>query len=393
VIQGIKVDFRASSVSSLRSPRLCGEIFTVPGVLREVVKMEAKELALDVILYRTHKTFIAFMLCAAIIWGFTGCGEDSIEQTGLTGTVLPLEISATVEAMQDDAVVAIAGLDQEGNYEFLNLAEGEYELVVKADGYMLHSQSVQVVEGQITEMDEITLEQEKALSGTVIVTGKVTEVWSDQPVRDAFVLVEYKDDTESFTYTKKDGSFAMSVESDLMHTMTIAKTGYEPWKTYVLDSDTVEINLAKIGLEPGNAAPNFTLPRLDGGKMSLRDTRGNVVVIGFCTLFFDPCLTVAQFAQELHEKYESRGLVILSIDTQKTDDIDAIKKLRDEHGLTYEILLDPNRIVASIYKNVVMPHVIVLNRQGIITLKGEGYNPRDEEKLEGHILYLLDSTS
>ncbi len=355
--------------------------------------MEAKEPAPDVTLYETHKTFIVFMLCAAIIWGFAGCGEDSVEQTGLTGTVLPLEISATVEAMKDDVVIAIAGLDPEGNYEFLNMTEGEYDLVVKADGYMPHSRSVQVVEGQITEVDEITLEQEQALSGTVIVTGKVTEVWINEPIRDAFVLVEYKDDTESFTYTKKDGSFAMSVEIDLMHTMTIAKTGYEPWKTYVLNSDTVEINLPKVGLEPGNAAPNFTLPRLDGGKMSLKDTRGNVVVIGFCTLFFDPCLTVAQFAQELHEKYESRGLVILSIDTQKTDDIEAIKKLRDEHGLTYEILLDPNRIVASMYKNVVMPHVIVLNRRGIITLKGEGYNTGDEEKLEGHILYLLDSPS
>ncbi len=354
--------------------------------------MKAEEPTPDSIF--THKVFYYTpLLCAAIIWGFVGCGEDSVEQTGLRGTVLPLEISAAVEAMQDDAVVATAGLDPEGNYEFLNLAEGEYELVVKADGYVPYSQSVQVIEGQITELDEITLEQEQAPSGTVIVTGKVTEVWTNEPIRDAFVLVEYKDGSESFSYTRRDGSFAMSVEVDLMHTMTISKTGYEPWKTYVLDSDTIEINLPKIGLEPGNAAPNFTLPRLDGGIMSLRDTRGSVVVIGFCTLFFAPCLTVAQFAQELHEKYESRGLVILSIDTQKTDDIEAIKKLRDEHGLTYEILLDPNRIVASMYKNVVMPHVIVLNRRGIITLKGEGYNTGDEEKLEGHILYLLDSPS
>lgn len=355
--------------------------------------MEAKEPAPDVILYETHKILAVFLLCASIIWGSAGCGEESVEQTGLTGTVLPLEISATVEVMQDDAVVATAGLDPGGNYEFLNMVEGDYELIVKADGYTPQSQSVQVVEGQITEVGEITLEQEQPLSGTVIVTGKVTEVWINEPIRDAFVLVEYRDDTESFTYTRKDGSFAMSVEIDLMHTMTIAKTGYEPWKTYVLDSDTVEINLPKIGLEPGNAAPNFTLPRLDGGKMSLKDTRGSVVIIGFCPLSFGPCITVAQFAQELHEKYESRGLVILSIDTQKTDDIDAIKKLRDEQGLTYEILLDPNRIVASMYNNVVMPHVIVLNRQGIITLKGEGHNPGDEEKLEGHILYLLDSPS
>jgi peroxiredoxin len=387
--RGIKGDFRASSVSSLRSPRLCGEIFCSASPLREVVEMKLEESTPDLIL--THKAFCTLLLCAAIIWGFAGCGEDSVEQTGLTGTVLPLKTSATVEAVQDDAVVAIAGLDPEGNYEFLNLAEGEYEVVVKADGYMPYSQSVQVVEGQITEVEEITLEQEQAISGTVIVAGKVTQAWTNQPIRDAFVLVEYKDDTESFAYTRKDGSFAMSIQSDLMHTMTISKTGYESWKTYVLDSETVEINLAKIGLEVGNAAPNFTLPRLDGGKMRLRDTRGNVVAMGFCTLSFDPCITTAQLAQELHEKYESRGLVVLSINTQKTDDIEAIKKLRDEHGLTYEILLDPNRIVASIYRNMLMPNVIVLDRRGIIVLKGEGYNPGDEEILEGHILSLLGS--
>ena len=84
--------------------------------------MEAKEPAPDVILYKIHKTFTVFMLCASIIWGFVGCGEESVEQTGIAGTVLPLEISATVEAMQDDSVVAIAGLDPEGNYEFLNMA-------------------------------------------------------------------------------------------------------------------------------------------------------------------------------------------------------------------------------------------------------------------------------
>ena len=67
-------------------------------------------------------------------------------------------------------------------------------------------------------------------------------------------------------------------------------------------------------IEPGSAAPDFTLPDQDGQKVSLADFRGRTVVLVFYPADFSPTCTdqLSVYQQRLAE-FEERGVQLLGI--------------------------------------------------------------------------------
>ncbi len=61
-------------------------------------------------------------------------------------------------------------------------------------------------------------------------------------------------------------------------------------------------------IEPGSAAPDFTLPDQDGNKVSLADFRGRTVVLVFYPADFSPvCTDQLNVYQEVLPQIEERG--------------------------------------------------------------------------------------
>jgi thiol-disulfide isomerase/thioredoxin len=362
--------------------------------------MKRKESAPGSIHDRFFKTTTVLLLCA-IMSAFAGCDEEEVEPqpTGIMGTVFPLGIGATVKIMRSGSVLASVDVDSEGGYMVLDMAEGEYNLMLLADGYMSYSQPITVTEEQITEVEEIMLKEVKKLPGTVTITGKVTDSKTSEPIADALVECGL-DDTKTFTYTKKDGSFAISIQPDLVSNITISKTGYESSEIPTADVDTVEVSLTELpgsvpppsgamGLNVGDVAPDFTLPKLDGGTMSLHDTRGKVVLIDFWATWCGPCKAAIPHVQKLYEKHKSKGFVVLGVDVWEREGKDVVKKFRDDYGLTYDILLDTDGTVPDLYQVRGIPSAWLLDRNGIIVWSKLGFGPGGEVELEKQILAAL----
>ncbi len=55
---------------------------------------------------------------------------------------------------------------------------------------------------------------------------------------------------------------------------------YEHFRTKHLAQDT-QRTLTKHGVQPGELAPNFELPRADGGTLRLSDLRGRPILLHF----------------------------------------------------------------------------------------------------------------
>jgi peroxiredoxin Q/BCP len=98
-------------------------------------------------------------------------------------------------------------------------------------------------------------------------------------------------------------------------------------------------------LQPGDTAPDFTLPDADGKPVSLADLRGRRVIVYFYPAASTPgCTTEAcDFRDNLGELNDA-GVDVLGI---SPDAPAKLAKFRDAEGLTFPLLSDPDKQVLT----------------------------------------------
>jgi peroxiredoxin Q/BCP len=100
-------------------------------------------------------------------------------------------------------------------------------------------------------------------------------------------------------------------------------------------------------LEPGDIAPDFTLPDADGKPVSLSDYRGRRVIVYFYPAAMTPgCTTQACDFRDNLAVLDSRDYVVLGISPDKPA---KLAKFREQQSLTFPLLSDPERRVLDAY--------------------------------------------
>jgi thioredoxin-dependent peroxiredoxin len=96
-------------------------------------------------------------------------------------------------------------------------------------------------------------------------------------------------------------------------------------------------------LEPGQLAPDFTLPSQDGEEVSLSGLRGRPVVVYFYPKDGTPgCTTQACGIRDQWSEFEEAGAEVLGI---SPDDVDSHERFAAEHDLPHTLLADPEKRV------------------------------------------------
>jgi peroxiredoxin Q/BCP len=99
--------------------------------------------------------------------------------------------------------------------------------------------------------------------------------------------------------------------------------------------------------EPGDVAPDFTLPDQHGEQVSLSGLHGKTVV-----LYFYPkantsgCTTQACGIRDHRADYDRAGAVVLGV---SPDPVKPIAAFDDKHGLGFPLLSDEDHAVAEAY--------------------------------------------
>lgn len=100
-------------------------------------------------------------------------------------------------------------------------------------------------------------------------------------------------------------------------------------------------------IEPGDPAPDFTLPDQDGRAVKLSDLRGRPVVVYFYPKADTPgCTTQACGVRDHLADYSKAGAVVLGI---SPDTVAKVKKFHDKQGLNFALLADEGHAVAETY--------------------------------------------
>ena len=100
-------------------------------------------------------------------------------------------------------------------------------------------------------------------------------------------------------------------------------------------------------LEPGEPAPDFTLPDVDGNKVSLSSFRGERVIIYFYPAAMTPgCTKQACDFRDSLASLAAAGYTVLGI---SPDNQAKLAKFRDKEGLNFPLLSDTDRDVLQAY--------------------------------------------
>jgi peroxiredoxin Q/BCP len=100
-------------------------------------------------------------------------------------------------------------------------------------------------------------------------------------------------------------------------------------------------------IEPGQAAPDFTLPDQDGNAVALSQLRGKTVVLYFYPKADTPgCTTQACGVRDHAAEYDAAGAVVLGV---SRDSVPRLRAFADKHGLAFPLLSDEDHAVAEAY--------------------------------------------
>jgi peroxiredoxin len=138
-----------------------------------------------------------------------------------------------------------------------------------------------------------------------------------------------------------------------------------------------------------NSAPDFFFDIAPGRRVALRHLRGQPVILGFAQPWSVPCLAALQQLQREHERGGPGGATVIGVIAQ--EDVQALEKLRRDHGFTFAIVPDPRRKIARAYEVHAWPTIVTIDpvrevrarigidRGAILTFLGAA----SEGKLEG----------
>jgi len=138
-------------------------------------------------------------------------------------------------------------------------------------------------------------------------------------------------------------------------------------------------------------APAFELDRLGGGgRGSLADYRGKVVVLNFWGSWCEPCRKESPLLQRWHDRLsESNSGSVLGVDALDVTG-DALDFVR-EYDLTYPMLKDSDEEVYPDYGVVQFPETFVIDADGRIAAIRRG--PVDDEFMREEVLPLTKEDS
>lgn len=136
------------------------------------------------------------------------------------------------------------------------------------------------------------------------------------------------------------------------------------------------VGAARVGLQPGDVAPELAwtakdgtateLKDLDGNPVRLSNLRGKTVWLNFWATWCPPCQSETPVLREMDERYRDQGLAIVAIAVQETT-VDDVRAYAERYDLAYPIAFDASADVFDLYKVFALPTQFIIGRDGRVS--------------------------
>jgi len=153
----------------------------------------------------------------------------------------------------------------------------------------------------------------------------------------------------------------------------------------------------------GQPAPAVTCQKSIGDFSSLQNLKGKVVLLDFMAHWCGPCKAELPKIRELAEKYGASGLQVVSVTSYygyfgAEQGISKEKEFEKMHGfvkdfaISWPVVFDPQQLTQSSYHVGSIPHVVVIDRKGMIRKVAIGNTPENEAEIASLVKQLVSET-
>jgi thiol-disulfide isomerase/thioredoxin len=164
--------------------------------------------------------------------------------------------------------------------------------------------------------------------------------------------------------------------------------------------------IAAVGLIGCESAPNvaallqqnkpfnfdFELTDVDGNKVSKADLMGHVAIVDIWGTWCPPCRAEIPHFVALDKQYRDKGLRIVGLNDEKTQDSDAathrVRAFREQHGIKYPCALITDEVEDQVPQFEGFPTTLFFDRTGTVRLKLVG--AEDYSTLRAVVEHLLN---
>lgn len=136
-------------------------------------------------------------------------------------------------------------------------------------------------------------------------------------------------------------------------------------------AQTIPSDLSAVPAKANFPAPEVTLTDTRGESHSLRDYRGQVVLINLWATWCPPCKAEMPTLQAFYDKYREEGFTIIAINDG--DPIEDVLQFEKDYQLSFPIWLDPKYYATEqAFKTMNLPSSFVIDRAGTVRLMWVG---------------------
>jgi len=166
---------------------------------------------------------------------------------------------------------------------------------------------------------------------------------------------------------------------------------YVSWTESYSRKGPSQVKVAKVVDEmmlTDEPALDFEAEDLEGNVYRLSDLSGKVVLVNFWGIWCKSCRGEIPHLVELDERWRESGLVVLGADYG--DEPEDLPAFVEEMGMSYPVLVDEG--LADDYKVLVFPTSVVIDRNGRVRYRVEGYREESFEALMRVLERLLEAS-
>jgi cytochrome c biogenesis protein CcmG, thiol:disulfide interchange protein DsbE len=137
----------------------------------------------------------------------------------------------------------------------------------------------------------------------------------------------------------------------------------------------------------GDTAPNFSIATSNGHTISAADFGGKLLVLNFWATWCPPCVEEMPSLNELAQRFQSKGLVVLGVSVDK--DENAYRQFLTRMRIGFPTARDPEQKINQDYGTVQYPETYIINAQGKVVDKIISAVNWTDDKMVSHVQSLL----